>query len=487
MNKRNNGRKTSFFIIVVLLIASFIVFIPRYTHSSIYGIEHSGEREASIFDPYSYEEDHHLPVVIIDANGQHIESVSDSSTNQRTLPYEADFSLYEVHSDGTTDVDEESKPAIKEKVQIDVRGHSSRNNPKKPFSLQFIDDTGGEKDVSLLNMSTDHEWVLHGISADPSLIRSYVAYQVSGEIMSFAPDTQFVELYILDDQTSEVDEVSYRGVYILMEKITRSSERVAITKADERYTDTSFIIERNKNKDGEPVFDRISNKVLDQMVIAEDTMKESSALTYVYPGKTRITDNQKEIIDNYIRDFEAALYSQNFTDKKDGYRKYIDVKSFVDYAIINDFFNHVDGGEDNAYFYRDIGGRLNAGPVWDFDQILGLPEDSSDSSVEGFKMVNTTWFDQLFKDPFFVDTYIKRYQCLRKNVLSEDYLYELIDDAVEELGVAVARNNAKWNVATSHAEDDQDEIEQIKDYIAKRADWMDQNTANLYRLNEDNL
>lgn len=486
MNKKNNGRKTLFFIMVVLLIASFIAVTPQFTTSYEYEREHSGEREASISDPYSYEEDHQLPVVIIDANGQHMESVSDTSANQRTLPYEANFSLYDVHFDGTTYVEEESKPAIKEKVQIDIRGHSSRINPKKQFSLKFVDETGGEKDVSILNMSTDHEWVLHGISADTSLIRSYVAYQASGEIMAFAPDTRFVEVYIIDDQTSEVNDVSYRGVYMLMEKITRSSERVAITKADERYTDTSFIIERNKIKDGEHVVDRSWNNVLDQMVIAEGIIKKKSALSYVYPGKTRITDNQKEIIDNYIHDFESTLHSQNFTDKKDGYRKYIDLKSFVDYAIINDFFYNIDGGEDNTYFYRDIGGRLYAGPVWDFDLILGLPEDSSNSSAEGFKMVNTTWFDQLFKDPFFVDTYIKRYQFLRKNILSEDYLYDLIDDAVEELGDAVARNNAKWNVATSQAEDYKDQIQQIKDYIAKRANWMDQNTANLYRLNEDN-
>lgn len=487
MNKRNNGVKTLFFIMVVLLMASCIVAIPQFISPPVDEKEHSGKKEESSPDTYSCEDNHHLPVVIIDAKGQHIESVSDSSTNQRTIPYEADFSLYDVNSDDNVYIGEDSKPEIKEKVQIDIRGQSSRMTPKKNFSLKFIDEVGGEKDVSILDMSTDHEWVLNGVSADSSLIRNHIAYQVSSEIMAFTPDTRFVEVYILDDQTNEVNEISYRGVYMLMEKVTRNSERVNITKADDRYTDTSFILERNKVNDEEFVVDRLWNNVLDQMITAAGMIKKSSTLTYVYPGKTRITDHQKQIIDDYINDFESSLYSPSFTDKKNGYRKYIDLKSFVDYAIINDFFNNVDGGESDTYFYRDIGGRLYAGPVWDFDLTLGLPKDSPSSSSEGFIMYNTPWFDQLFKDSFFVDTYVKRYQFLRKNVLSEKYLYEVIDDAVEELGDAAERNNTKWHVAVSQTGDYEDQIQQLKDFIAKRANWMDLNTATLYTIKSGGL
>ncbi|MEF3353650.1 CotH kinase family protein [Paenibacillus sp. GYB006] len=488
MNKRNNGRKTLLFIMVILLIASFIVAIPRLTYTSEYGNENSEKKATSNPDVHSCEGDHNLPVVIIDTDGQNIETISDSSINEKTDRYNVDFSLYDVNSDGTTCMDPQTKPAIKEKVEIGIRGQSSRINPKKQFSLKFMNETGGEKDVSLLNMPKDNEWVLNGVSADSSLIRNHLAYQVSGEIMAFAPETRFVEVYILDDQTNEINDVSYRGVYMLMEKITRSSDRVNITKTDERYTDTSFIIARDKIKVGEPVIDSLWSSVLtDQIVSADGTVKKRSRLTYVYPGKARITDNQKQIIDDYINDFELTLYSRDFTNKRSGYRKYIDVKSFVDYAIINDFFNNVDGGDVSTYFYRDIGGRLHAGPVWDFDLTLGLPENSPYSSAEGFKMFNTTWFDQLFKDPYFVDTYIERYQFLRKNVLSEEYLYDLIDRAVEELGDAIQRNHAKWNGTTSQAEEYEKEIQQMKDYIAKRASWIDQNTAILYRMNESDL
>ena len=487
MNKKNNGRRTLLFIMIVLLIAGCIVAIPRFTYSSN---DEKGDYEKevnSIPNMHSCEEDHTLPVVVIHTNGQNIETISDSLINEKTARYHVDFSLYDVNSDGRVCVDSESKPAIKERVEIGIRGQSSRVHPKKQFSLKFINENGEEKDVSPLNMPKDSEWVLNGISADSSLIRNHIAYQVSGEIMAFAPETQFVEVYILDDQASEVNDVSYRGVYMLMEKITRSSDRVNINKTDEGYTDTSFIIARDKIKEGEPVLDSLWSSVLtDQIVSADGTVKKRSRLTYVYPGKTRITDNQKQMIVNYINDFELTLYSRDFTNKRSGYRKYIDVDSFVDYAIINDFFNNVDGGDVSTYFYKDIGDRLHAGPVWDFDLILGSPDNSPYSSAEGYRMFNTTWFDQLFKDPYFVDTYIERYQYLRKNVLSETYLYNLIDQAVEQLGDAVQRNHAKWYSAASQAEYKK-EIQQMKDYIAKRSNWMDQNTAILYRMNESDL
>ena len=102
-------------------------------------------------------------------------------------------------------------------------------------------------------------------------------------------------------------------------------------------------------------------------------------------------------------------------------------------------------------------------------------------------MFNTTWFDQLFKDPYFVDMYITRYQFLRKHVLSETYLYELIDHAVAELGDAIQRNNAKWKSHISQTSNYEDEIVQMKEYIAKRAKWMDQNTEILYRMDESDL
>ncbi|MEH6942321.1 CotH kinase family protein [Bacillus sp. JJ722] len=488
MRKRNNGKKTILLLVIVLLISSFVVVFSQYTNPKSLSKDTASDQRATDNNSCLGEESVNLPIVVIDTKGQNIEEVNVTSSAYKTPRYEAEFQLYNSDSQGNIVMCEGEKPIISEKIIIGVRGKSSMSKPKKQFSVKVIDDMGKEKEVPLLNMPPDKEWVLNGLSADSSLIRNHLAYQISGEIMEYAPDTRFCEVHILDQKNQKVGDTSYRGVYMLMEKITRNPNRVDLRKTDDRLADTSFIIARDKIKVGQPVLDSLWGSVLsDQILNSDGTVKKRSTLTYVYPGKSRITEEQKNYIENYINDFELSLYSRNFKDKKVGYRNFIDVMSFVDYAIINEFFKNVDGGDVSTYFYRDVGGLLYAGPVWDFDLTLGLPKGSPYSTVEGFRMYNTPWFDQLFKDPYFVDMYVTRYTFLRKNVLSEEHLFQVIDDAVEELGEAIHRNNAKWSKNVDVDILYEIEIREMKDYIKQRADWIDQNTAILYRMDESDL
>lgn len=484
MRNKNSGKKTILLIGVVLLIISFAVVVSYYLTPQRLMKDVSTEPVTTTNNSCS-EENSNLPIVVIDTNGQNIEDVKVTSA-KKTPKYEADFKIYNSDSKGNILCGDE--PIVHEKITIGLRGQSSLTRPKKQFSLKFIEENNEEKAVSLLNMPEDHEWVLNGMSADKSLIRNHLAYQVSGEIMEYAPDTRFCEVYIFDHKSKEIGETSYRGVYMLMEKITRNPERVDLTKVDDRLAETSFIIARDKIKEGEPVLDSLWSNLLPEHILnADGVIKKRSTLTYVYPGKKKITDKQRNFIKNYIDDFELALYSRNFKDKNVGYRKYINVQSFIDYAIINEFFKNVDGGDVSTYFYRDIGGLLHAGPVWDFDLTLGLPKDSPFSTVEGFRMYNTPWFEQLFRDPYFVDKYITRYKFLRKNVLSEEHLFSVIDSATQELGEAIQRNNKKWSKEMNPEIDYQNEIQQMKEYIKQRAAWMDQNTAILYRMDDSDL
>lgn len=488
MRKRNSGKKSILFITLVLLITSFVIFTSKYLYSKPFPKEKSQVQAVSDSSACSKEKNNNLPIVVINTNGQNIEEVNVTSESQKTPKYEAKFQLFESDSRGNILMCDGSKSIVNEKIEIGIRGQSSLTMPKKQFSVKFLDDLGEEKKVSILNMPEDSDWVLNGLSADSSLIRNHLAYQISDEIMEFAPSTRFCEVYILDEKTKEIGDKSYRGVYMLMEKITRNPERVDITKSDDRFADTSFIIARDKVKVGEPILESLWSSVLMEKIVKGDgVVKKRSTLTYVYPGKTKITKKQRDYIVNYVNEFELALYSRNFKDKKVGYHKYIDVTSFIDYAIINEFFKNVDGGDVSTYFYRDLGGLLHAGPVWDFDLTLGLPKGSPFSTVEGFRMYNTPWFDQLFRDPYFVDKYVMRYKHLRKNELSDEHLFNVIDAAVKELGDAIQRNNDKWSTNPKIDIEYEKEIQQIKEYIKQRGAWIDRNIPILYRMDDSDL
>ena len=66
-----------------------------------------------------------------------------------------------------------------------------------------------------------------------------------------------------------------------------------------------------------------------------------------------------------------------------GFRKYLDVKAFVDFQIIQELVNNVDGYSFSTFFHKDKdsnGGKLHAGPLWDFDLCYGN-EDYTDFNL----------------------------------------------------------------------------------------------------------
>ena len=141
------------------------------------------------------------------------------------------------------------------------------------------------------------------------------------------------------------------------------------------------------------------------------------------------------------------MYSDRFDDPQEGYAAYIDVDSFVDYFIINEFFKNTDAGIFSTYLHKDYGEKIKAGPVWDFDSAMGNSTHLFPYYDEtGFYMPQTAWFSELLKDKKFVNQVISRYHQLRLTYLSDDYLIQQIDDYVSELGEAIERNFEKWPV-----------------------------------------
>lgn len=103
-----------------------------------------------------------------------------------------------------------------------------------------------------------------------------------------------------------------------------------------------------------------------------------------------------------------------------------------------------------------------------------------------FEMQNRLWYTMLFKDENFTDAVIKRYQKLRKSYLSEEYLNQYIEDVKAYLGDAIERNYEKWGYSFEEPYDlltpadrnlrNYDEVmEQLKEFIHVRGEWMDEN------------
>lgn len=401
-------------------------------------------------------------------------------------------------------------PEIISDILIKIRGNSSANYPKLQYSIELLKENGEKRDKKLLGMAEDSDWVLNGPFADKSLIRNYLAYTVSDKIMDYAPKAKFCEVFVVDGSSKNIKKSHYKGLYLMTEKIKIGKKKVNIHETHKNSDETSFIASK----------DRIKNDI-DFKTYGKQTFLYDYGVISTYPKKN-ITEKNIEYINKTISEFERALYGNKFNNLKEGYRKYIDENSFIDYYIINEFFQNTDAGVFSFYFHKDYGEKIKAGPVWDFNIAMGNNKVTGNYYIpNGFYMNQTSWFDRLLEDKLFVTSLIGRYRILRNTYLSDEYLTKTIDEAVKEIGPAKDRNFSIWPMELCNESDVfikygfdhfkdfnnnpeklvkyfkdnpkmleknnrqaksyEEEITKLKKFIVDRGKWMDDNIEKLYK------
>nr|WP_300002581.1 CotH kinase family protein [Tissierella sp.] len=436
-----------------------------------------------------------LPIVIIDTNGQQIEGNTERKEVvingikrrlvQPSKKYNVNFKLYEPNFYGYTSIDEKAVPSLESNATINVRGQSSLKYEKKQYTLRLVDEGGLKNPQEILGMSSHDKWVLNGMYSDKSLIRNYLAYKMGRQVMDYSPDTRFVEVYMKNTDDDLSFEKHFMGVYLLTEKIERDKNRIDIVKNEGKYKDISFIISRDKIKDGDIILRNDWNTLEDDFIVDQyNTVRSTSVFTTTYPSKNNMTDMYEKKIVDYINKFEYSLRSTKFEDPKIGYKNYIEVDSFLKYAMINEITKNIDGGEVSTYFYKNIGERMKAGPLWDFDQSMGNTSVEEVNEPTGFRIVDVIWFERLFQDENFADRYKFMYKNYRNTIWNDRNIDKLIDEAILELGPSIERNQARWYKRDT-IEDYRQEIEELRSFLKERMGWMDKNIENVKRIKEN--
>lgn len=373
-------------------------------------------------------------------------------------------------------------------IGIERRGSTSQAIfPKIGYSIETRTVNAEDLEVSLLGFPQEEDWVLHGPYSDKSLIRNALGYSLAGEMMNYAPRVRLVELFIDND---------YRGVYLFTERIKRDNDRVDIAKMDEDDNTGDaltggYIFKFDKNT-GET--DGLENYFISDYP-AESPEQQPIPIFYHYPKPEDITTQQKEYLQNYVRDFENALAGPNFQHPTDGYRPFVDLPSFVDYLIINEVTRNVDGYRLSSYFHKDRdsdgGGLLHAGPIWDLNLAFGNADYCNGSQTFGwafeFNLVCpwdefqvSFWWRRLREDPAFLLLLRSRWLELRANLLATNNVRARIDALVAQMGDAPNRNFQRWPslgeyVWPNHfiGETYTDEINYLKQWVTYRLAWLD--------------
>jgi subtilisin-like proprotein convertase family protein len=419
--------------------------------------------------PYPFESSN-LPIVVINSMGQPVLDEPKVKVQMRIIDNGAGA---ENH---ITDV----AKGFDGYVGMELRGRSSQKHPKLSFGIETLDSLGANaKAAKLLDLPKDKDFVLTANHSDKSLLRNYMAYTLFGEMAPYAPRVRIVDL-VIDGQ--------YRGVYLLGEKIKRGKDRVDISKldADDNAGDSltgGYIFKTDWNQGANN-----GNWFSKYYPIRGEELQE---FKFHYPEADDITDAQKQYLQMYVDSFEVAIDS-NWTDAKKGYARYIDVGSFVDVMIMVELGKNVDGYWLSSYYYKDklsLGGKVHAGPIWDYDLAFGNFEYYQGYSPAGWHWETygktsdhiPQFWHYLAQEPHFQDSLRCRWTELRKGVLSLPHIYALIDAGAAKMESSQAHNFAVWPIwgvytwpnAKPYEEDYAGEIRRLKDWFLLRLTWMD--------------
>lgn len=420
----------------------------------------------------------HLPVVSIETGGvvipgwpeqgQHVKDIENSFIQADMRIYDREGELNKLSS----------QPVLESKINIRVRGNSSRTFDKVGYLFKFTDDAGMERKLEVMGMEKDSTWVLHGPYLDKTLMRNYMWYNLAGQIMEWAPDVRYCEVF-LDHE--------YQGLYVMAEQISMGEGRIEMTKYDGKSNISSYIV----CADRESVNDV---QYLDNFT--SYALRINGKLEVKYPGASRITPELTEYISRDFSRFEKALYSFDYDTARYGYQNYIHVDSFVDYFIINEVTQNTDAGLYSTYFYKDVSGKLKM-CVWDFNNCCdNYIEDQT--PMAGFFMQNRPWYFMLCKDEAFMEKVITRYHQLRKGILSEEAVESYIAGVQSYLGPAIERNFEKWGYSFLPEKDllYEDErkigsyeaaVEQYETRLVRRMRWMDEHIEDLRSYSHESI
>ena len=272
-----------------------------------------------------------LPTVVINTEG-----AKDITSKEVEIP----STVYIISEDG-------KNLLATTQTGVRGRGNASWGFPKKPYRLKF-----DKKQSPLGAPASAKKWTLINNWGDKTLMRNMLAFEVSRRTgQSYTPFCHPVDV-ILNGE--------YRGCYQLCDQVEAASGRV---EAKDGY-----LIEIDAYADGEPVWFKST---------------KGTPVTIKHPDDEDITQEQKDFIRNFFNSMEASVFAGNFTDLEEGYRRYLDLDSFLRNFIVGEFGGNTDTYW-STYMYKDSGdGRLHTGPAWDYD--LGFDNDKRTHPILGMK------------------------------------------------------------------------------------------------------
>ena len=377
---------------------------------------------------------------------------------------------------------------------------------KKPYALRLDD----ESKAKLLGMHKQKRWCLLANYKDRTLLRNDAALWISRHThMPYTVDGRYVEL-VWNGQNM--------GNYYLCEQIRIDNHRVDIAEPNLQDPENGgmlILIDDFLDYTSSDRYDKSpmvgfrstgSNGRYDLPYILKDPDEDES-------GRLLTSSSAPfQYLKSYVKNMEDAIYNVMKTDPNNNtkIKQYLDYDRAIDYVLIQEITMNHDSyntwpkhGPHSAYMYKDAGGKLCYGPVWDFDYhtftLYGDAAYSNPGSGENPRLRqwellkmdnkgnNKYYFADLAKyDSEFRERLVARWNEYR--YVWRDSLPIYIDQMANYIRLSESYNDSRWasnKSLTNYKQNGdynltfQQAVNAMKQAFLKRWTWIDENITKL--------
>lgn len=321
---------------------------------------------------------------------------------------------------------------IKEKSNAEWQENDLRDTgeAKQTWKLSLHNPKGGVNMLNLFGLGKEDDWILNGISGDPSRVREKLAAHIWNSVSSDGG-------YTLRTPQGEYAEVVYNGEYKGVYTISR--------KTDQKFLDIDS----------------------DDLLLRDKKYPRGS-----------YAQNNYTVLDGYYTEDEVWQIVEPFHTKED--LSAVDINSWIDANIIaNAVYNKGRRSYTEMYYLFSNGAsaaEIEFMPVTE-DAVFGITHRTKRNIYEFDGDLYTSevkYTDEYAKlkeiCPDLDERIAERYRYLRGDILSENSIFDFIDSEYSSLqnSGALLREKVRWEIS-----DKKQSTEPLKEYIKARFEYLD--------------